>query len=100
MDADTGNGGLRAKRCLPAEFHPGTAHQNSPKAPIDPKVLPTRALSVPKSGRTIVTAPNSANSRFFTDCYPISAVFEPKLNQITPWQEAIWIPPMNHEVDN
>ena len=38
----------------------------------------------PQVAATIITALNSANSRFFTDCYPIRAAFTPRLNQIRP----------------
>ena len=44
----------------------------------------------PKSRQTIVTAPKRANSRFFTDCYPISAAFAPKLNQIAARLRPVW----------
>src|ERR1700761_1941644 len=43
---------------------------------------PTQFRGIPKSRQTIITDPESANSRFFTDCYPSSAVFAPGLNQI------------------
>src|SRR5271169_1600409 len=83
MNADARHGGLRPKRCLPAKFHAQTAHHDSTQSNRPTRYrAPIRTLSIPKSGQTIVTAPKSANSRFFTDCYPISAVFAPKLNQI------------------
>jgi hypothetical protein len=60
----------------------------------------TNLLQVPKSRRTIVTASKRANSRFFTDCYPISAVFRPKVNQIAPPKAGILPPIPDHEIDN
>src|SRR6202041_3234750 len=59
--------------------------------------VPTR-LSIPKSRQTIVTAPKRANSRFFTDCYPISAVFRPRVNQIAAAIRAVPRPPPDHEI--
>jgi hypothetical protein len=52
VNADTCHGGVRPKRCLPAEFHSGTAHQKPPKALIDPNLGPTHAFCVPKSRQT------------------------------------------------
>src|SRR5258707_2965561 len=86
MNADARHGGLRPKRCLPAKLHPKTAHHyrlNS-KLRTTPFCLPESCFKFPKSGRTIVSASKRANSRFFTNCYPISAVFTPKVNQIGP----------------
>jgi hypothetical protein len=57
-------------------------------------------FSIPKSRQTIVTASNSANSRFFTDCYPISAVFTPKLDQIGPSLRSLSHLRSNHEIRN
>src|SRR6266700_5561888 len=99
MDADTGNGGLRPKRCLPAEFHPGTAHQNPPRTN-RPEASADSRSKRPQVAANHSHRPSQLNSRFFTDCYPISAVFEPKVNQIAPRPEAIWIPSLNHEIDN
>jgi len=85
MNADARDGSLRAKRCLPAKFHAQTAHYDLPtKRPARPPTssVPIRFVRYPQVAATIVFAPKSANSRFFTDCYPISAVFAPKLNQI------------------
>src|SRR6266851_7774751 len=64
MDADTGNGGLRSKRCLPAEFHPGTAHQNPPRTNRPESFLPTHALRRPQVAATIVTVPRSSTHAF------------------------------------
>src|SRR5690349_2704227 len=101
MNTDARHGCLRPKRCLPAEFHAQTAHYDPTQSNRPTRYgAPIRTLSIPKSGRTIVTAPKSANSRFFTDCYPISAVFAPKLNQTT---ARLATPPVllsDHEVNN
>jgi hypothetical protein len=58
------------------------------------------SLKLPKSGQTIVIALNRANSRFFTDCYPISAAFAPKVNQIAAAKSAHSAPPSDHEKNN
>src|SRR6267142_1308233 len=92
MNADARHGGLRPKRCLPAKFHPKTAHHYR----LNLKVKTTRfpqtdsCFKFPKSRQTIVRASKAANSRFFTNCYPISAVFAPKVNQIGPRSGAAW----------
>src|SRR5712691_247472 len=100
MDADTGNGGLRPKRCLPAEFHPGTAHQNPPRTNRPESFsADSRSKASPSRGNHS-HRPTQLNSRFFTDYYPVSAVFEPKVHQITPPPETIWIPSLNHKADN
>src|SRR5215211_6748020 len=80
MNADARHGGLRPKRCLPAKFHqlPTTDFTQRSERPHCSDDSPS---GIPKSRQTIVTAPKRANSRFFTDCYPISAVFASKLNQ-------------------
>ena len=83
MNADAGHGGLRPKRCLPAKFHPKTAHYRLTQRSERSSLPRQFALSsFPKSRQTIALPQRRANSRFFTDCYPISAVFAPKLNQI------------------
>src|SRR3977135_2998112 len=84
MNAHPRHSGLRPKRCLPAKFH----FENRP-LPTHLKIRTTRfrvpiRLKFPKSRQTIVTASNSANSRLFTNCYPISAAFAPRVNQIGP----------------
>src|SRR6266852_8854956 len=82
MNADTRHGGLRPKRCLPAKFH-----FESPPLTYLRRYRPRFARRIvlsPQVAETIVSAPKRANSRFFTDCYPISAVFAPKLNQTPP----------------
>src|SRR5216684_8232174 len=86
MNADARHGGLRQKRCLPAKFHPKTAHHYRLNLKIKTTRFPQTdsCFKFPKSRQTIVTAPKRANSRFFTNCYPISAVFTPKVNQIGP----------------
>ena len=43
---------------------------------------PILLFRYPQVAATINFASNSANSRFFTDCYPIYAAFETKVNQI------------------
>src|SRR6202171_3353424 len=84
MNADARHGGLRPKRCLPAKSHPKTAHHYRLNSKLGTTPVPNHASSFPKSPRTIVTASKRANSRFFTNCYPISAVFTPKVNQTGP----------------
>src|SRR3984893_13193955 len=84
MNADARHGGLRPKRCLPAKFHPKTAHHYRLNSKLGTTPVPNHASSFPKSARTIVTASKRANSRFFTNCYPISAVFTPTANPIAP----------------
>ncbi|BBZ97355.1 hypothetical protein BDS110ZK25_19750 [Bradyrhizobium diazoefficiens] len=85
MNADANHGGLRTKRCLPAKFHQEPPHYDHCDL-YKPDRLAKAAvrIRIPKSRQTIVTASNSANSRFFTDCYPKPAVFAPRLNQIAP----------------
>src|SRR5262245_58434118 len=100
MNADTGNGGLRPKRCLSAEFHPGTAHQNPPRTQSTLKASADSRSRRPQVAANHSHRPPQLNSRFFTDCYPISAVFEPKLNQIATRPETIWMASLKHEVDN
>src|SRR4030081_2080857 len=87
MNADARHGGLRPKRCLPAKFHSKTAHP--PKDQTTRVARGDSSSGIPKSRQTIVTAPKRANSRFFTDCYPISAVFAPKLKQIAARSERV-----------
>ena len=84
MNADARHGGLRPKRCLPAKSHPKTAHHYRLNSKLGTTPVPNHASSFPKSPRTIVTASKRANSRFFTNCYPISAVFTPTANPIAP----------------
>src|SRR5260370_20457663 len=101
MNADAHHGGKRPKRCLPAKFHSRTAHYRlNLKARTTRLRVPIRVSSFPKSRQTIVTASKRANSRFFTNCYPISAVFTPKVNQITPRLGAISGPASHHEIHN
>src|SRR3982074_1797956 len=83
MNADARHGGLRPKRCLPAKLHARTAHHYRLTKKSKRPVCACRfVFSFPKSRQTIVTASKRANSRFFTDCYPISAVFTPKLTKL------------------
>src|SRR4030081_346143 len=90
MNADTCHGGLRPKRCLPAKFHfESCPLLTYPKDQIAPVGRANHASGIPKSCETIVTAPKRANSRFFTDCYPISAVFAPNLKQIAARSERV-----------
>src|ERR1700730_4504010 len=100
MNADARYGGLRPKRCLPAKFHSKTAHYRLTQRSERPDCACRFAFRFPKSRRTIITAPKRANSRFFTDCYPISAVFAPKLNQITPRFEVVSAEPSHHGINN
>ena len=77
MDTDTCHRSLRTQRCLPVEFHTEkptlTYRETGLTSPFD--VSPTQWF--PKSRLRVVVALLPANSRFFTDCYPISAVFAP-----------------------
>src|ERR1700742_589412 len=78
MDAHACHGCLRTQRCLPAEFHTEvptlTYRETGPATPIC-----RRSDSVvPQVAVRIVIALMRANSRFFTDCYPISAAFRPR----------------------
>src|SRR3981081_1785879 len=101
MNADARHGGLRPKRCLPAKLHAKTAHHyRLTKKSKRPDCACRFVFSFPKSRQTIVTASKRANSRFFTDCYPISAVFAPKLNQIGPRLGAITAMRSHHEIHN
>src|SRR4030081_3342769 len=82
MNAHPRHGGLRPKRCLPAKFH----FENRP-LPTHLMIRTTRfrvpiRLKFPKSRQTIVTASNSANSRLFTNCSPISAAFAPLATEV------------------
>src|SRR5260370_18995040 len=85
MNADARHGGLRPKRGLPTQLHfedrPTT---DSTQRSERPDYACRFVLQVfPKSRPTIVTASKRANSRFFTNCYPISAVFASNVNQIS-----------------
>src|SRR6516225_9518136 len=85
MHADTRHSSLRPKRGLPAELHDRPAHYDFTQSNFGPEIpRPIRAFRYPQVAANIITAPKSANSRFFTDCYPISAVLAPVLNQIAP----------------
>src|SRR5258708_35519548 len=90
MNADARHSGLRSKRCLPAKFHPKTAHHYRLNLKVRTNAIYAErfVLQVPQVAQTIVTAPKRANSRFFTNCYPISAVFTPSVNQIGPRSSA------------
>src|SRR5215469_7327770 len=102
MNADAGYSGLRAKRCLPAEFHRRLPTTDPPKAHTNPAALrephPILLFRYPQVAATINFASNSANSRFFTDCYPIYAAFKPKLNQIPTRRNALRAAEHNHAV--
>src|SRR6266545_7611412 len=100
MNAHARHSGLRPKRCLPAELH-----SISPTTRLHPKTATVRfradsASGIPKSRQTIVTAPKGANSRFFTDCYPISAAFTPRVNQILARLDANSAAISDHEIHN
>lgn len=82
MNADARHGSLRSKRRLPAKFHSNRPMPDLLKIRAVRTRAADSALSIPKSRRTIVTAQRSSNSRFFTDCYPISAAITPRLDQI------------------
>jgi len=99
MNTYASHGGLRAKRGLPAEFHAKIAHYDLPKA--KPARAPRElcagsSFRYPQVAATINFAPKSNNSRFFTDCYPIYAVFASKLNQIRARRVTTFEPPSNH----
>src|SRR5437016_12639337 len=100
MNADARHSGLRTQRCLTVQFHSIIAHyQTSPKA--DRQNSPADSpLVSPSHGQTIVTAPKRANSRFFTDCYPISAAFAPRVNQITAPFRDLSVAPSDHGIHN
>src|ERR1700760_978072 len=103
MNAYARYSGLRAKRCLPAEFHRRLPTTDLPRAHINFAALrepPDSAFRYPQVAATINFASNSANSRFFTDCYPIHAAFAPKLNQITTVPRALRVTISNHIVHN
>src|SRR5712664_3218748 len=102
MNADARHSGLRPKRGLPAKLHfenrPTTASTQRSERP---DYACRFVLQVfPKSRWTIVTASKRANSRFFTNCYPISAVFTPSVNQIGPRSSATLALISHHETYN
>src|SRR6266581_8870489 len=100
MNTDTRHGGLRPKRCLTVQFHSIIAHyQTSPKANRQNSPADSPLVS-PSHGQTIVTAPKRANSRFFTDCYPISAAFAPRVNQTPARLDTIPIATSDHAIHN
>ena len=84
MYAITRYGCLRPKRCLPAQFHQRSAHHRLYLKPIGTTSATESFFKYPQVAATIVTAPKCANSRFFTDCYPISAVLAPPADQTLP----------------
>src|SRR2546427_5739379 len=92
MNADARHGGLRPKRCLPAKFHPKTAHHYR----LNLKVRTTRfprtdsCFKFPKSRRTIITAPKRANSRFFTIVTPSLPYSCPRLTKLGRGQAQLW----------
>src|SRR3954447_21024365 len=100
MNADAGHGGLQPKRGLTAEFHSKIAH--CPTSPLDKsgRFSAESASGIPKSRQTIVTAPKRANSRFFTDCYPISAAIAPRVNQIPARSGLLQAAASNHAIHN
>src|SRR6266851_3981812 len=101
MNADARHGGSRPKRCLPAKLHPKIAHYGlNSKITTTRLRLPIRASSFPESRQTIVTASKRANSHFFTNSYPISAVFAPKVNQIGTRLGINSAPLSHHEMHN
>src|SRR5476651_1506879 len=98
MNADAHNSGSRPKRCLATKLHSKTAHTDLLK---DQNAGTRRfVLKSPSHGQTIITAPKRANSRFFTDCYPISAVFAPKVDQIGPLKRPVPVRPSHHQIHN
>src|ERR1700733_15894247 len=99
MYANTCHGGLRTKPCLPAKLHSKIAHRLYPEISSTHSCVES-SRSIPKSRQTIVIAPKRANSRFFTDCYPISAVFRPKVNQTRPRKGAVMVRSSDHETCN
>src|SRR3954468_19177889 len=100
MNADARHGGLRPKRGLTAEFHSKNAHYPTSPSDRSIRVRVESASGIPKSRQTIVTAPKRANSRFFTDCYPISAALTPRLNQIPARSGPVPAASSDHEIDN
>ena len=100
MNADARHSGLRTKRCLPTKPHWKPAHHDLPISPIPATFRPLRAKASPNHVQTIVAAPNSANSRFFTDCYPMSAVFASKLTPIAQALDTISALPLNQANNN
>ncbi|BAR54636.1 hypothetical protein NK6_1452 [Bradyrhizobium diazoefficiens] len=68
---------------MPAKFHQEPPHYDHCDL-YKPDRLAKAAvrIRIPKSRQTIVTASNSANSRFFTDCYPKPAVFAKGLTKL------------------
>ena len=101
MNADARHGGMRPKRCLPAQFHPITAHYRLMlKRSERLNLYALIRLKYPQVTATIVTALKTANSRFFTDCYPISAAFAPGVDQIPASATTISISPPHYETHN
>src|SRR5713226_7108293 len=102
MNADARHGGLRPKRGLPAKLHfENRPTTDSTQRSERPDYACRFVLQVfPKSRRTIVTASKRANSRFFTNCYPISAVFAPKVNQIATRVGMNLAPSSHHKIHN
>src|ERR1700754_3299277 len=104
MDTDARHSGLRAKRCLPAEFHRRLPTTDRPNAHISVAALRERLVILfaryPQVAATINFASNSANSRFFTDCYPIYAAFETNVNQTGATPEVLRAVASNQRIDN
>src|SRR5579863_5225508 len=78
MDADACHGCLRTQRCLPAEFHTEVPTLTYRETRSTTPFVADPTQRFPKSWSRIVIALLPANSRFFTDCYPISAAFAPR----------------------
>lgn len=99
MYADASHSGLRPKRCLAVQLHSimPTTRLHSIQVANFPKA---DSLELPKSRQTIVTALKRANSRFFTDCYPISAALAPKVNQIATRERVVSKATFDHAKDN
>src|ERR1700722_983197 len=100
MNAEARHGGMRPKRCLPAQFHPITAHYRLILKKIRTTCTCRFVLSIPKSRQTIVTASKTANSPFFAECDPISAPFAPGVNPIPTPAAPIPAPSPHHEIHN
>src|SRR6516164_4719506 len=99
MHTDARDGGLRPKRCLPAKLHsrlPTPTYQETAST----RFLCRLTSKVPQVADDNSTAPKRANSRFFTDCYPISARFAPAVDQIRRWKSWTSTKPSNLQIND
>src|ERR1700740_2237242 len=98
MHTHARDGGLRPKRCLPAKFHsrlPTPTYQETAST----RLLCRLTSKVPQVADDNSTAPKRANSRFFTNCSPTSAVFAPEANQIRLWESSSSTKPPNLQIN-